>query len=212
MNNLYIYENQLLQEGYHGIVGTDEVGRGPMAGPLVAAAVLLPEGYRLEGINDSKKLSAKKRNSLFERLILEVKEYHVVFIDVEDVDFLNVYQASKQAMLGCVSQFQNKVDCVLTDAMPLEVPYLCIDLIKGDQKSASIAAASIIAKVMRDRYMEEMDLLYPEYGFKRHKGYVTKFHLEMLQKYGPCPIHRKSFEPVRQKCSQMTEEVCYKIK
>ncbi|MGD9605646.1 MAG: ribonuclease HII [Bacilli bacterium] len=195
--NLDMYENQLQLDGYHWIVGTDEVGRGPMAGPLVACAIMLPYPYRLEGLDDSKKLSAKKREQLYAQLIIDAIEYHLEFISCQEVDRLNVYQASKLAMLRCLSQFKTPIDAVLTDAMPLDVPYLCIDIIKGDQKSASIAAASIIAKVTRDHYMEEMDLVYPQYGFKKHKGYVTKFHRMMLEQYGPCPIHRTSFQPVK---------------
>ena len=210
VNDLYIFEHMLQLEGYRGIAGTDEVGRGPMAGPLVACAVILPSQYHLEGLNDSKKLNPKKREDLYKQLIDEVIEYHIEFISVEDVDRLNVYQASKLAMLRCISKFKNPVDVVLSDAMPLEGPYRCIDLIKGDQKSASIAAASIIAKVTRDHYMEEMDLIYPEYGFKKHKGYVTKYHQKKLQAYGPCPIHRHSFQPVRDVIENKKESLCFK--
>ncbi|HPX83969.1 MAG TPA: ribonuclease HII [Bacilli bacterium] len=207
--NLYIYEHQLQLEGYQGIVGIDEVGRGPMAGPLVACAVMLPHDYYLAGLDDSKKMSAKQREKLYTQLINEAIEYHYHFISVADVDRLNVYQASRLAMLKCLAAFKNPVDAVLTDAMPLEVPYFCLDLIKGDQKSASIAAASIMAKVIRDRYMEEMDLIYPQYGFKKHKGYVTKQHLLMLEQYGPCALHRQSFQPVKTALEKKQDDFCF---
>jgi len=197
MNDLYKFEKQLYNLGYKFIAGTDEVGRGPMAGPLFAAAVILPNDYFLEGLNDSKKLSPKQREKLYDIINKDAVEIRVEMIDVEEVDNINVYQASKRAMTNCILSFKSKVDYILADAMKLNCGVECQDIIKGDSKSASIAAASIIAKVSRDRYMEKMDILYPEYGFKRHKGYVTKFHLEMLEKHGPSPIHRKSFEPVR---------------
>lgn len=194
--DLYEYETKLTAAGYQHIAGTDEVGRGPMAGPLVAAAVVLPAGYRLEGLNDSKRLSPKLRDRFYDILIRDAVEYQMAFIDVPEVDRLNVYAASKLAMTRCIRGFRVPVDFVLTDAMKLDVGIEFIDLIHGDQRSASIAAASVIAKVTRDRFMVEMDAVYPEYGFKKHKGYVTKFHCEMLDKYGPCPLHRRSFAPV----------------
>ncbi|HBP25451.1 MAG TPA: ribonuclease HII [Acholeplasmatales bacterium] len=194
--DLYEYETKLTAAGYKHIAGTDEVGRGPMAGPLVAAAVVLPPGYRLEGLNDSKLLSPKQRDRFYDILIRDAVEYHVAFIEVPEVDRLNVYAASKLAMTRCIEAFQIPVDFILTDAMKLEVGTPFIELIHGDQRSSSIAAASVIAKVTRDRFMVEMDAVYPEYGFKKHKGYVTKFHCERLDKYGPCPLHRRSFAPV----------------
>jgi ribonuclease HII len=194
--DLYEYETKLTAAGYSHIAGTDEVGRGPMAGPLVAAAVVLPAGYRLAGLNDSKLLSPKLRDRFYDILIRDAVEYHVAFIEVAEVDRINVYAASKLAMTKCIQNFLIPVDFILTDAMKLEVGIEFLDLIHGDQRSASIAAASVIAKVTRDRFMVEMDAVYPEYGFKKHKGYVTKFHCEMLDKYGPCPLHRRSFAPV----------------
>jgi ribonuclease HII len=198
MNNIYEYEKNAYEHGYHNIAGTDEVGRGPMAGPLVAAAVILPEGLEIPGINDSKKLSPKKREELYQIIKEKAIEVTVTFIDVEEVDRLNVYQASKLAMTKCIQKMKHKVDYILTDAMnlDLDIPYL--SLIKGDAKSASIAAASIIAKVERDRYMVEIDAKYPQYGFKKHKGYVTKAHLEAIKKYGVTEMHRKSFAPVQE--------------
>lgn len=198
MTNLYIYENDAIRHGYQFVVGIDEVGRGPMAGPLVAAAVILPPGLEIAGINDSKKLSAKKRQELYQEIKAKAIEVAITFVDVDEVDNLNVYQASKKAMLMCLQKLKHQVDFVLTDAMPLDISTPCLSIIKGDSKSASIAAASIIAKVERDNYMILIDEKYPQYGFKKHKGYVTKYHLDAIRKYGICDIHRKSFAPVRE--------------
>ncbi|NLD26081.1 MAG: ribonuclease HII [Acholeplasmataceae bacterium] len=194
--DLYQIEQNLHEQGYLHILGTDEAGRGPMAGPLVAAAVILPENYHLDGLNDSKKTSPKMREKLYDIIKKEAIEVTVEIVPVEVVDRINVYQASKQAMLSCIEKMQSRIDYVLTDAMKLNIDIPCLDIIKGDQKAAAIAAASIIAKVTRDRLMVELDRIYPQYGFKKHKGYVTKYHLEMLAKYGPSPVHRQSFEPV----------------
>jgi ribonuclease HII len=195
--DLYHIEQNLHDQGYNNILGTDEAGRGPMAGPLVAAAVILPANYRLDGLNDSKKISPKMRERLYDIIQKEAVEVTVEIIPVAEVDRINVYQASKQAMLSCIRKMRNRIDYVLTDAMKLDLEIPCLDIIKGDQKAAAIAAASIIAKVTRDRLMTELDRQYPQYGFRKHKGYVTKYHLEMLEKYGPSPVHRQSFEPVR---------------
>ena len=194
---MYEYENNLKKEGYKYIVGTDEVGRGPMAGPLVVAAVILPDDVVIEGLNDSKKLTEKKREQLSEIIKQKAIEYQIQYMSVEEVDRLNVYEASRQAMIKCVRKMKHKVDYVLSDAMPIDFEYPCLDIIKGDMKSASIAAASIIAKVERDHYMVELDKQYPQYGFKKHKGYVTKMHLEAIEKYGVCEHHRTSFTPVK---------------
>ena len=197
MIDMYEYENNLKKEGYKYIVGTDEVGRGPMAGPLVVAAVILPDDVVIAGLNDSKKLTEKKREQLSEIIKQKAIEYQIQYMSVEEVDRLNVYEASRQAMMACVRKMKHKVDYVLSDAMPIDFEYPCIDIIKGDMKSASIAAASIIAKVERDHYMVELDKRYPQYGFKKHKGYVTKMHLEAIDKYGVCEHHRTSFAPVK---------------
>lgn len=197
MNNIYEIEKDLHKQGYQYIVGTDEAGRGPMAGPLVAAAVILSDKFYLETLNDSKQISAKMREKLYDIIMKEAIEIQVEVISVEEVDRLNVYQASKQAMLSCIKKMKTKVDYILTDAMKLDIDIPCLDIIKGDQKAACIAAASIIAKVTRDRLMIEIDKEYPQYGFSKHKGYVTKYHLEMLDKYGPSAVHRQSFEPVQ---------------
>lgn len=197
IKDIYKYEEELVLKGYKYIAGCDEAGRGPMAGPLVAASVILPIGYRLDKLDDSKKLTAKVRDQLFDIIMRDALEVKVSVISVEDVDKLNVYQASKLAMTECVEGFSLPVDYVLTDCMKLDVDIEVLDLVKGDSKSASIAAASVIAKVTRDRIMDKLDDEYPEYCFKKHKGYVTKLHLEMLEKYGPSPVHRKSFGPVQ---------------
>jgi len=197
MNDLYQYEHDLWAKGYRHIVGTDEVGRGPMAGPLVAAAVILPTDYLIIGINDSKKLSPKKRDLLFDEIMKHAIEVQVSFIDVEEVDRINVYQASKKAMMNSIHAMKTTINYVLTDAMPLELSIPCQSIIKGDSKSASIAAASIIAKVLRDREMCRLHQIFPMYGFDRHKGYVTKDHLQAISTYGVTSHHRKSFAPVQ---------------
>jgi len=194
---MYEYENNLKEQGYKYIVGTDEVGRGPMAGPLVVACVLLPEDEIIEGLNDSKKLSAKKREQLAEIIKEKAIEYQIQYMTVEEVDKLNVYEASRQAMMKCIRKMKHKVDYVLSDAMPLDFEFPCLSIIKGDAKSASIAAASIVAKVERDKYMDELDKDFPMYGFKNHKGYVTKAHLQAINDYGVCIHHRVSFAPVK---------------
>lgn len=194
---MYEYENELKQKGYKYIVGTDEVGRGPMAGPLVVASVILPENEIIEGLNDSKKLTPKKREELAKIIKEKAVEYQIQYMTVKEVDELNVYEASRQAMIKCIRKMKHKIDYVLSDAMPLDFEYPCLSLIKGDSKSASIAAASIIAKVERDYYMDELDKDYPMYGFKKHKGYVTKMHLEAINEYGVCEHHRVSFAPVK---------------
>ncbi|MDD4000442.1 MAG: ribonuclease HII [Bacilli bacterium] len=203
---LYDIERQLNKAGYQYILGTDEAGRGPMAGPLVASAVILPVGYYLEGLNDSKKLSSKLREKLYDIIMTDALNVETEIISSEEVDRINVFQASKKAMLACIKRMK-KIDYVLTDAMKLDINLPCLALIKGDSKSASIAAASVIAKVTRDRLMIEYDKIYPEYGFKKHKGYVTKLHLETLKEFGPCPLHRTSFEPVQRELYKQTKFV-----
>lgn len=191
----YEYENKYYQAGYDYIIGLDEAGRGPMAGELVVAGVIFPKGYFDERINDSKQLSSKKREFLYNLIIENALFYNIEIISVEDVDRLNVYQASKKGMEKCVEVLKQENMFALTDAMPINYQdYLAI--VKGDAKSISIAAASILAKVTRDRLMVNHALQYPQYGFEKHKGYVTKAHKEALEKFGPCPIHRKSFAPV----------------
>ena len=198
--NLYQYEEQLEDLGIKYIAGVDEVGRGPLAGPVVVAAVILPLNLRIKGINDSKKLSLKKRNELYKIILNEALAVNVSFIDERVIDEINIYEATKKGMLEAISGLKIKPEHVLIDAMPLrELAIAHTSIIHGDALSASIGAASIIAKVTRDEYMDKMDIKYPNYGFKHHKGYCTKEHLEALEKYGPCEIHRKSFAPVK-KC------------
>lgn len=196
--NLYQYEEQLEDLGIKYIAGVDEVGRGPLAGPVVVAAVILPLNLRIKGINDSKKLSLKKRNELYKIILNEALAVNVSFIDERVIDEINIYEATKKGMLEAILGLKIKPEHVLIDAMPLrELAIAHTSIIHGDALSASIGAASIIAKVTRDEYMDKMDIKYPNYGFKHHKGYCTKEHLEALEKYGPCEIHRKSFAPVK---------------
>jgi len=192
---MYSFETRLLTSGFKYIAGTDEVGRGPLAGPVVCAAVILNPKVTIEGLNDSKKLSEKKRELLSKEIKEKALAYSIVYIDVKTIDQINIYQASKKGMLDAVSQLKIKPDFVLSDAMPLgDIPHESI--IKGDTLSASIAAASIIAKVERDNHMVELSRTYPNYGFERHKGYPTKMHLEALDQYGVLPIHRKTYKPI----------------
>ncbi len=207
--DLYKFEEELYDIGAHNICGVDEAGRGPLAGPVVVAACILPPFLRIEGINDSKQLSKKKREELYKQIVKNAVCYKIVFVSVEEVDELNIYQATKKGMLEAIRGLDVKPDHCLIDAMPLselEIPHTSI--IHGDARCASVAAASILAKVTRDNYMEKMDIKYPNYGFKKHKGYGTKLHLEALEKYGPCKIHRKTYSPVSKYFSkQLTLEL-----
>lgn len=193
----FAYEDKAYQAGYRVIAGCDEAGRGPMAGPLTVAAVVFKKDFYDERINDSKQLSEKKREELYELVIRHALSYAIEVISCEEVDRLNVYEASRQGMIKAVLALDVPVDYVLTDAMPLKNDWAHEAIIKGDQKSISIAAASILAKVTRDRIMKAYDIIYPQYDFKKHKGYPTKEHKALLEKYGPCPIHRRSFGPVQ---------------
>ena len=195
------YEVMYYDQGYTHIIGLDEAGRGPMAGELVAAGVVFKKGYYNKDIYDSKQLSQKRREQLFSIILDEALYYHIEIVDVKTVDRLNVYQASKLAMEKCCQGILHESMFALTDAMPLtNINHKAI--IKGDDASMSIGAASILAKVTRDRLMESHGKQYPQYGFEKHKGYVTKKHKEMLQKYGICPLHRKSFKPVQEVCTK----------
>ena len=186
--NLYWDKNQY-------VIGIDEAGRGPLAGPVVVAGVIFPIGYDSKDIYDSKKLSLKKREELYKVILEEALYYNIQIVDEKDVDKYNIYQATKMANERIV--LDSKCQVVLTDAMKLQLEnYTVYPIIKGDQKSCSIAAGSILAKVTRDHIMDEYDAIYPQYGFKKHKGYPTKAHLQALQQYGPCPIHRFSYGPV----------------
>lgn len=188
------YENEALENGYTNICGVDEAGRGPLAGPVCAAAVILPKGHIIDGVNDSKKLTEKKREKLFDVIIDECVSYSIAFATVEEIEELNILNATMLAMQRAVEGLDVKADYAMIDGNrlpPLNIPAECI--VKGDANSMSIAAASILAKVARDRLCLKYDELYPKYGFAKHKGYGTKLHREMILKYGPCEIHRKSF-------------------
>lgn len=197
--NLYEFEDALYAKGITYIAGTDEAGRGPLAGPVVAAAVILRKGAVIEGVDDSKKLTDKKRRGLIDTIKKEALAVGIGIVSPQEIDQINIYRAAKQAMISAIKALKIKPEYILADAMMLEdelgIPTQSI--IKGDQKSASIAAASIVAKVTRDEYMIEMDKLFPMYGFKKHMGYPTKTHIEAIEKYGICPIHRKTFEPIK---------------
>lgn len=191
------YENEFRSKGYNNILGIDEAGRGPLAGPLVIAGVILPVGYENEEINDSKQLSDKKRRELFEVIMANAIEVKVNIVDVETIDKLNILRATKEGMEDIVRTVGEKCDAVFVDAVKLdEVDKPVLSLIKGDALSLSIAAASIVAKVTRDDIMLELDKEYPEYDFKKNKGYGTKSHLLALEKYGVTKHHRMSYAPV----------------
>lgn len=189
-----LYENEALASGYDIVCGVDEAGRGPLAGPVYAAAVVLKKGQTIEGVNDSKKLSEKKREELFDKIVSECSAFSVGRASEREIDEINILQATFLAMKRAVDGLSIKPDIALVDGNQIP-PLDCAvkTVIKGDAKSESIAAASIIAKVSRDRYMKEMAAKYPEYQFEKHKGYGTKLHYEMIEKYGICEIHRKSF-------------------
>ncbi len=199
---LYAYEYRAHEQGAEFVAGVDEAGRGPLAGPVSVAAVILPLGLFLPRLNDSKKLSAKVRDELYEQILAQALTVQHVFIDEKTIDRINIYQATINGMYDAIFALNPKPQQVLVDAVPLErLPMPAVPLIHGDAKSASIAAASIVAKVKRDRLMDEYDKLYPMYGFAQHKGYGTAQHIAALREYGPCPIHRQSFEPVHSLCS-----------
>ncbi len=181
------------------IAGVDEAGRGPLAGPVVAAAVVFPPSYKNEEINDSKQLTAKKREELFEEIKKNAIAYGIASVSAETIDEINIYEATKVAMKEAIKQLNGQYDLVITDAMKLNLDKPVIALIKGDAQCLNVAAASILAKVTRDRYLEELDKKYPQYKFAKHKGYGTKDHLEALKEYGPIKgVHRKSFRPVKE--------------
>lgn len=196
MNNLYEYENKLYDAGINYIAGVDEVGRGPLVGPAVASAVILPKGFFHKDIKDSKKLSEKKRDYLYDVIMANAISVGIGIISNERIDEINIYEATKEAMLKAINNLSIKPDHVLIDAMHPDLDIPSTSIIKGDAKSESIAAASIIAKVTRDKMMYELDEKYPMYDFKHNKGYPTKIHLAALQKYGIISLHRKSYKPV----------------
>lgn len=194
-----VYERQFYNDKVSLIVGVDEAGRGPLAGPVVAGAVIFPQDFLDPRINDSKQLTEKEREELFSLVKENALSYGIGFASVEEIDTLNIYMATKVAMTRALAQIKVPYDLIVTDAMPLEgLGCEVIPVIKGDAKCQNVAGASILAKVTRDHYLDELDAKYPQYGFKKHKGYGTKLHLDALEKYGPIEgIHRKTFGPVR---------------
>ena len=188
-------ENELRKRGFNSICGIDEAGRGPLAGPVVVASVIMPAESNIEGVNDSKKISEKKREKLYEQILDEAISYGVVIVGQDEIDEINILNATKKGLTMSLQELTVKPDLIIVDALnhidTMGIPYESI--IKGDAKCYSISAASIIAKVTRDRIMREWDKVYPEYGFERHKGYGTSAHIEAIKEYGLCPIHRRSF-------------------
>lgn len=186
------YERQLMESGARLIAGIDEAGRGPLAGPVVVAGVIMPMDNIIQGTNDSKKLSAKKRDALYDQIMATALDVQVAIVDCNTIDEINILNATKQGMLQCINGFA-QVDRVLIDAVKLDAKVPTLSIIKGDALSYSIAAASIIAKVTRDRLMLELDKQYPQYNFAKHKGYGTAEHIRLLKEHGPCPEHRRTF-------------------
>lgn len=198
--DLYKYEKELYSNNINYIGGVDEVGRGPLIGPVVAACVVLPKDFVLEGLTDSKKLSEKKRNVFCEYIKEHALAYAVGIVSPEEIDEINIYEASRKAMIIAINEVRKKVDLqhVLIDAMPIDLDIPTTSIIKGDAKSISIAAASVIAKVTRDSMMYELDKKYPQYGFGSHKGYPTKKHIEAINQYGLIDGYRKTYGPVKE--------------
>ena len=202
---LYEYEEELIKNGIKYIGGTDEAGRGPLIGPVVAACVVLPLNYQNEIINDSKKLTEKKREELYDVIMNDALSVGIGIVDADVIDEINIYEASKLAMIKAYKEANKnlKIEHLLTDAMELDIDIPFTKIIKGDAKSITIAAASIIAKVTRDRMLLELDSKYPMYGFKNHKGYPTKKHIEAMHEYGLIEGYRKTYGPVK----EMLEEI-----
>lgn len=197
--DLYKYEHELYDKGLKYIGGVDEVGRGPLVGPVVTACVVLPLDFKLEGLTDSKKLSEKKRNLFYDYIKKHALCYAIGMCTPEEIDEMNIYEASRQAMIRAINEVRKTIplEHVLIDAMPIDMDIPTTSIIKGDAKSISIAAASVMAKVTRDKMMYDLDKLHPEYGFASHKGYPTKKHLEAIHKYGLIDGYRKSYAPVK---------------
>lgn len=195
LNELKKIENQYFEKGIQYLCGIDEAGRGPLAGPVVVAAVIMPKDSKIEGVNDSKKVSEKKREMLYEQIKEEAISYSVAIVDEKEIDQVNILNATKEGLTTAIRGLKVKPERIIVDALTgidtCGIPYDSI--IKGDAKCYSIAAASILAKVTRDRIMRKMDEVYPEYGFEKHKGYGTAAHIAAIKEYGLCPIHRKSF-------------------
>ena len=195
--DLLEYERKLYDDGIELIAGVDEVGRGPLIGPVVASAVILPKNYYLEGLTDSKKLSEKKRDKFYEIIKRDAISIGIGIIDEKKIDEVNIYEATKLAMYDAINKLKVKPEHILVDAMKLDLDIPSTSIIKGDAKSESIAAASVIAKVTRDSMMYELDKKYPMYGFANHKGYPTKKHIEALKEYGIINGYRKTYAPIK---------------
>ena len=196
--HMYSLETAYYNDGIYHVAGIDEAGRGPVAGPVMVAAVILPPYWECPGLNDSKKLSAAKRDALYDKIMAEAVAVSCVAQSELEIDALDIYHATMQGLDEAAAGLAVPAEAVLIDAMPLKdltVPHQSV--VHGDSQSASIAAASIIAKVTRDRVMMEYDEAYPQYGFAVHKGYLTQRHVDAIRQYGPCPIHRRSFEPIK---------------
>lgn len=188
-------EKELRKKGFSTICGIDEAGRGPLAGPVVVASVIMPADSMIEGVNDSKKVSEKKREKLYDQILEEAISYGVGIIGQDEIDEINILNATKKGLTMSLQELTVKPDLIIVDALThidtMGIPYESI--IKGDAKCYSISAASIIAKVTRDRIMRQWDEIYPQYGFAKHKGYGTAAHIKAIKEYGPCPLHRNSF-------------------
>jgi ribonuclease HII len=195
----YKYEKELWNNGIEHVAGVDEVGRGPLIGPVVTACVVLPHNFILEGLTDSKKLSEKKRDMYYDYIMENAIAVEIGLCTPEEIDEMNIYSASREAMIRAINKVRTKVNVghVLSDAMPIDIDIPVTPIVKGDLKSITISAASVIAKVTRDRMMYELDEKYPLYGFKNHKGYPTKKHLEAISKYGLIEGYRKTYGPVK---------------
>ncbi len=204
MDDLYQYERELIKCGITLIAGVDEVGRGPLVGPVVTAAVILPVNYQLEGLTDSKKLTPKKRDKFYDIIMHDAIAVSIGMMDAKTIDEVNIYEATKLAMKEAIDGLKIKPEHVLIDAMPLDINIPHTSIIKGDAKSLSIAAASVIAKVTRDRMMDELDIKYPMYNYKKNKGYPTKEHIEAINKYGIIDGYRKTYGPVRDYLNKTT--------
>ena len=196
MEDLYKYEKELYRKGINLIGGVDEVGRGPLIGSVVAACVVLPHDFVLEGLTDSKKLSEKKRDAFYKVIMDKAIAVGIGAVNEKEIDRINIYEATKVAMMEAIKNTNIRLEHVLIDAMPLSLDVPTTSIIKGDSKSISIAAASVIAKVTRDKMMYELDKIYPEYDLAHNKGYGTKKHLSAIEKYGITKYHRLSYAPV----------------
>jgi len=203
------YEKELYEQGYNLIAGTDEVGRGPLVGPVVAAAVILPKNYILEGLTDSKKLSEKKRNIFYDIIMKDAISVGIGIISEKTIDEINILEASRLAMNTALDNLDIKPEYILSDAMKLERDVPVLPIIHGDALSLTISAASVVAKVTRDRMMEDLGKIHPEYEFETHKGYPTKKHIELVKKYGVLDEYRKTFKPISEILKERENEKEY---